>query len=146
MRRCRAAATAEHAHAERGGFARKEREIFRRRFWIYDAVAFALGKTGVGHAADTKTINSGELLQNREKRLRAKRAIRADHLDIFVFQLRRGIGGPDVAVRRAFFRVGELRNDGQPGKRANGVDSEKHFFNIRKRFEDVEIYATLLER
>src|SRR2546429_3408665 len=33
-------------------FASEKRKIFRRRFWINDTVAFAFGKTGVGHAAD----------------------------------------------------------------------------------------------
>ena len=37
-----AAAAAENAHADIGGFAGKLRKIFRRRFGIDDAVAFAL--------------------------------------------------------------------------------------------------------
>ncbi len=135
----RAAAAAEHPHPECSCFPREERKIFGRRFRINDAVAFALGKSGVGHAADAKAVNGGKLLQNRKKRLRAKRAIRADHLDVFAFQLRRGIGGADIAVRCAFFRVCELRHDGQAGKRANGFDGEEQFFDIGKRFEDIDL-------
>jgi len=97
------------------------------------------------HAADTKIINGGKLLKNPQKRLRAERAVRADHLNILVFQLRRGIGGADIAVRRTFFRVGELGNDGQTGERANRIDSEEQFFDVRKRFEDVEVHAALFE-
>src|SRR6267143_552473 len=97
-------------------------------------------------AADAKIINGGKLLKNPQKRLRAERAVRADHLNILVFQLRRGIGGADVAVRRAFFRIGELRVDGQTGERANRIDSEEQFFDIGKRFEDVEVHAALFER
>src|SRR6266481_751131 len=145
VRRRGATAAAEKAHAERRRFARKEREIFRRGFRIDDAVALAFGEAGVGHAADTEIVHSGKFLQNRQKRLWAKRAIRADHLNILVFQLRCGIRGADIAVGRAFFRVGKLRHDGQSGKRANRVDGEEQFFDIRKRFEDVEVHAALFE-
>src|SRR6267378_2341319 len=62
-------------------------------------------------------ICAGVVPQHPQKRLRAERAVRADHLNILVFQLRRGFGGADVAVRRAFFRVGELGHDGQTGER-----------------------------
>src|ERR1700731_1093183 len=143
-RRC-ATAAAEKAHAERRRFAREEGEIFRRGFRIDDAVALAFGEAGVGHAADTKIVHGGKLLQNRQKRLRTQRAIRADHLNVLVFQLRRGIRGADIAVGRAFFRVGKLRHDWQSGKRANRVDGEEQFFDIRKRFKDVEVHAALFE-
>src|SRR6266481_3640619 len=145
VRRRGATAAAEKAHAERRRFARKEREIFRRGFRIDDAVALAFGEAGVGHAADTEIVHSGKFLQNRQKRLWAKRAIRADHLNILVFQLRCGIRGADIAVGRALFRVGKLRHDGQSGKRANRVDGEEQFFDIRKRFKDVEVHAAAVE-
>src|SRR6266446_7281199 len=77
--RC-SATTTENAHAVRSGFAREERKIFRRGFRINDAIAFALGKSGIGHCADANAIDSRKFLQNRQKRLRAKRTIRANHL------------------------------------------------------------------
>src|SRR6266705_3552837 len=146
MSRGGAAAAAQNAHAQRGRFAREERKIFRGRFRIDDAVAFTLGEARVGHAADTKVVDGGKLLQNRQQRLRAKRAIRADHLNILVFQLHRGIRRTDIAVGCAFFGVGELRHNGQAGKRANRIDSKKQFFDVRKGFEDVEINAALFKR
>src|SRR6266481_7142035 len=109
----RAATAAKKAHAERGRFAREKRKVFRRRFWINDAVAFALGKTGVGHAADTNIIDRGKLREDGQKGLRAQRAIRTDHLYVLAFQLRGRIGGADVAVGSAFFRIRELRHDWQ---------------------------------
>jgi len=39
--------------------------------------------------------------QNRQERLGAERAVRADNLDILAFQLRRGISGAYIAVGRA---------------------------------------------
>src|SRR5205807_1339246 len=51
-----------------------------------------------------------------------------------------------VAVGRAFFRIGELRHDGQAGKRANGIHREQDLFDVGKSFENVEIDAALLER
>ena len=78
--------------------------------------------------------------------MRAERAVRADDLNVLVLQLRGGIGGADVAVGRAFFGVGQLRDDGQAGKRADGVNGEQQFFDVGKRFEDVEIHAALFER
>src|SRR6266404_5682717 len=98
MSRSGSAAAAKDAHAERGRFAREEREVFRRRFRINDTVAFALRKSSVGHAADAKIIHGSQLLQNRQKRLRAERAVGTDDLDILVFQLRGGIGGTNIAV------------------------------------------------
>src|SRR5882724_5486114 len=146
MRRRGSAAAAKNAHAERGRFAREEREVFRRGFWINDAVAFALRESCVGHAANAKIIHGGQLLQNRQKRLRAERAVRADDLDILVFQLRRGIGGTNIAVRRAFFGVGELRDDRQAGERTNRINGNEQFLDVRKRFQNVEIHAALFER
>src|SRR5260370_686597 len=142
--RC-SAATAENAHAERGRFAREERKIFRRRFRINDAIALALGKSGIGHGADANVIDRSQLRENWQKRLGAKRAIRADHLDVFVFQLRCGIRGADITVGGAFFRVSELRHDGQAGKRANGFNSDEQFFDVGKSFENVEVHAALFE-
>src|SRR5260370_9844238 len=143
--RC-SAATTENAHAERGRFACEKRKIFRRRFRINDAVALALGKSGIGHGADANVIDCSQLRENWQKRLRSERAIRANHLDVFVFQLRRGIGGANVTVGRAFFRVGKLRNDGQTGKRTNRFDGDEQFFDVGKSFENVEVHAALLER
>src|SRR6266850_2237215 len=91
MRRRGSAAAAKNAHAERSRFAREESEVFRRGSRINDAVAFALRKSCVGHAADAKIIHGGQLLQNWQKWLRAERAVSADDLDILVFQLCRGI-------------------------------------------------------
>src|SRR5260370_28726261 len=116
--RC-SAATAENAHAEGGSLAREERKIFRRGFRINDAIAFALGKSGIGHGADANGIDRSQLRENWQKRLGTKRSIRADHLDVFVFQLRFGIRGAAVTVRRAFFRASKLRNDAQTGTPTN---------------------------
>src|SRR6266571_5311566 len=146
MSRGGAAAATQNAHAQRGRFARKERKIFRGRFRIDDAVAFTLGEARVGHGADAKVVDGGKLLQNRQQCLRAQRAIRADHLNILVFQLRRGIRRTDIAVGRAFFGVGELRHNGQAGKRANRINGDEQFFDVRKGFKDVEINAALFER
>src|ERR1700674_3413827 len=103
VRRRRAAATAENAYAEGRGFTSEQSEIFRGRFRINNAVTFALGKASVGHAADTEIIDSSELPQDRQKRLRTQSAVRADHLDVFTFQLRRGARRANIAVRGAFF-------------------------------------------
>jgi len=46
VRRRGAATSSKNADAERGSFAREQREYSRRRFRIDDAVAFALGKAG----------------------------------------------------------------------------------------------------
>ena len=87
-----AAAAAENAHAESGGFASEKREIFRRGFRIDDAVAFALRKTGVGHAADAEVVDFGKLTQDFEQGLRAESAVGADDLNVFCFELSGGIG------------------------------------------------------
>ena len=79
------------------------------------------------------------------KRLRAESAICADDLNVFALELRGGIGGAEVAESSAFFGVGELRDDGQTGKRANRVDGEEQFFDVGKSFEDVEIDAALFK-
>ena len=55
------------------------------------------------------------------------------------------IRGADISVGRAFFRIGELRHDGQTRKGANRVDGEEQFFDISKRFEDVEVHAAFFE-
>src|SRR5713101_4094319 len=113
--RC-SSATAENAHAERGGFACEERKIFRRRFRINDAIALALGKSGIRHGADANVIDCSQLRENGQKRLRSERAIRANHLDVFVFQLCGGIRGADVTVGGAFLLVSKLRNEWQAVK------------------------------
>src|SRR6266705_1125656 len=146
MSRGGAAAAAQNAHAQRGRFAREERKIFRGRFRIDDAVAFTLGEARVGHGADTKIVDGGKLLQNRQQRLRAQCEIRADHLNILVLQLHRGIRRTDIAVGRAFFGVGELRHNGQAGKRPNRINGDEQFFDVRKGFKDVEINAALFEQ
>jgi len=116
VRRRRPAAAAQNAHSERRRFAGKAREILRRRFRIHDAVAFSLWEACVGHAARSNVVHRRKLLQNREQRLRTQRAIRANHLHIFVFQLRGRVRRPNIAMRGAFFRIGQLRHDGQAGK------------------------------
>src|SRR5579859_1623417 len=88
-----AAAAAKNTDAESGGFSREESEIFRRRFGIDDAVAFALGEAGIGHAADPQFVDFRELPQNAEQSLRAERAVRADDLNVFSLELSGGIGG-----------------------------------------------------
>src|SRR6266478_5245846 len=145
MRGRGAAAAAENAHAEGGGFAREKGEIFGRGFRVDDAVAFTLGETGVGHAADAQIVDAGKFLKNGKQGLRPERAIGADNLHIFIFQQRGHRARTHVAEDRAFFRVGELRDDGQAGERADGIDGEKDFFDVRKSFEDVEIDAALFE-
>jgi hypothetical protein len=117
-----AAAAAENAHPESGGFAGEKREIFGRGFRVHDAVAFALGETGVGHAANAETVHAREFLKNGKQRLRAERAIGADDLHVFVFQLRGHRAGTQVAEDRAFLGVGKLRDDGKPREGTNGVD------------------------
>ena len=42
--------------------------------------------------------------------------------------------------------IGKLGNDGQAGKRANRVDGQKNFFDVRKSFENKEIDAALFQR
>ena len=116
VRRGGAAAAAENAHAERGRFAREERKIFGRRFRVNDAVAFAFRKAGVGHSADAQILDPGEFFENRKQRLRPEGAVRADHLDICTLQLCGGVGRAQIAVRRAFFRIGDLRDDWQSGE------------------------------
>ena len=44
-----------NAHAERGGFAREQREIFRRRPRIDDAIAHALRESRIGHRATAES-------------------------------------------------------------------------------------------
>src|SRR5580692_106455 len=142
--RC-AAAAAENAHTERGRFAGKEREIFRRRLGIDDAVAFALRKAGVRHAADAKAVDFGQLAQDFEQWLRAEGAVRADDLHVFCFELRGGTRGAEIAVRCSLFRVSKLSNYGQAGKGANGIDSKKNLLDVGKSLENVEIDAALFE-
>ena len=143
----RAAAAAENAHAEGGGFAREQRKIFRRRFRINDAVAFALGESGVGHAADAHVVDAGKFAaESASSDLRTERAVRADDLDVFIFELRGGIGRAQIAEGGAFFGVSELRDDRQTGKRANGVDGDEQLFDVGERFENEEIDAALFER
>src|SRR5271157_3054177 len=136
---------AKNAHAEFGGFPGELRKVFGRRLRIDDAVAFALGKAGVGHAADADIPYVGEFLENGEKRLRAQGAVGANHLDVFIFQHRRGEEWPHIAVRGALLRVGELRDDGQAGEGADGINRQQQFFDIGKRFEDEKIDAPLLK-
>ncbi len=143
--RRRAAAAAEDAHTERSGFSREESEIFRRGLWIDDAVAFAPGETCVGHATDAEIIDDSELLKNGEQSLRAKRAVGANDLNVFVFQLGGGISGAKVAVRGAFFGVSEFRDDGQAREGTDGVNREQNLLDVGKRFEDKEIDAALFE-
>ena len=128
------AATAENTYPGGGRFAREKSEIFRRSFWIDDAVAFALGETGVGHAADAKLANRSKFGKDWKQSLRAQRAICADDLDVFFFQVRGGVSGAKVAVRHAFFGVSKLRDDRQQREGPNGVDGEKNFFNVREGF------------
>ena len=49
-------------------------------------------------------------------------------------------------MRRTFFRIRELRDDGQARKRPDGVYRKEDFFNLRKGFEDVEVNAAFFER
>ena len=146
MRRRRSAAAAQNAHAHRRGFAREQRKIFRRRLGINDAIAFALGKAGIGHAADAHVRDTGQFLQDGQKRLRAESAIGADYLDVFIFQLRGGVGGTQIAESGAFLGISELRDDRQTGKRAYGVDGDEQLFDVGKSFQNVEIDAALFQR
>ncbi len=119
-----AAAAAENANTERGRFASELRKIFRRGFRVNDAVAFALGESRVGHAADANVIDAGKLAKNRKQRLRTQRAVRADDLHVFRFELRGRIGRAQIAVRSSLFGVRELRDDRQTRERTNRVDRE----------------------
>ena len=89
---------------------------------------------------------AGELLKNGQQRLRSQCAIRADHLHVFIFQECGASEWTHVAESGAFFGVGELRNDGQAGKRADRFDGQQDFLDVGKRFEDEEIDAALFER
>ena len=77
--------------------------------------------------------------------MRAQGAVGANHLDVFVFQHRRGEEWPHIAVRGALFRVGELRDDGQAGEGADGINRQQQLFDIGECFQDEEIDAALLE-
>src|SRR5258708_5509258 len=91
-------ATAENTYRGGGRFAREKSEIFRRSFWIDDAVAFGLGETGVGHAADAKLVNRSKFGKDWKQSLRAERAICAYGLDVFIFELSGGVSGAKVGV------------------------------------------------
>ena len=99
-----AAATAQDARAEGRGFAGEEREIFGRRARIDDAVAHALGKSGVGHALTRRSPMLAEAPRIGSSDLWAQRAVRADDLNVFVRQLRGGFGRTQVAVGSCLLR------------------------------------------
>ena len=143
----RAAAAAQNARAHGGGFAREKRKIFRRRTRIDDAVAYALGKAGIGHAADADVRDSGQFLQNRQQGLRAERAVRADDLHIFMLpvarRLRRG------ASRRSVVPSSEKVSCATMGSAENermASMAEQQLFDVGKSFENEEIDAALFER
>ena len=123
MFRSGATTAAENAYAANlRGFAGKFREIFRRRFGIDDAVPFALWESGIRHATDPNLAGARDFLQDRQQGLRTQCAIGPDDLDIFVFELHRCGGRVHIAKRGAFFGIGELRDDWQAGKGADGID------------------------
>jgi len=68
--------------------------------------------------------------------LRAQRAICADDLDVFIFELCGGVSGAKVAVGDTFFGVSQLRDDRQQREGPNGVDGEKNFFDIGEGFRE----------
>ncbi len=78
--------------------------------------------------------------------MRAEGAVCSDHLNILVLQNRGGEERIHVAVGCAFFRKGQLRNDGQTRKRADGINGQRQFIDIGKCFEYEEIHAALFER
>src|SRR5208283_4710059 len=146
MGRCGAAAAAQNAYARFGGFAREERKIFRRRLGVNDAVALFFGEPGIRHAAHTHSVYTGEFAQNRQQRLRAQRAVRADYLYVFVLQH----GGREervhIPVGGAFLGVRQLRHNRQARERADGVNRQHQLIDIRKRFQDEEIDAAFFQR
>ena len=117
----RAAAAADDARAHGGCFSRKKREIFGRRSRIDDAIADALGKSGVGHSRNG-TPGRGQTFENRQQRLRAERAIRADHLNILLRQARRCFRWADATEGVAFFGKRKLGHDRQRREGANRID------------------------
>ena len=104
-----------------------------------------LGKPALGMPLTRRSSTLGEFAENRQQRLRAERAVRADDLNVFCFELRGSVGGTQVAVGGAFFGISELRDDRQAGEGTNRVDGEKQFFDVGKRFENEKIDAAFFE-
>src|SRR6202021_1988147 len=86
-----AAAATDQARAQFRSFLGEEREIFGRGAWVYDAVTDGLGKTRVGHDAERQGGAGGEFAQHGKQKLRADGAVRADGLNIFIFQFFPGV-------------------------------------------------------
>src|SRR5260370_15119428 len=78
-------------------------------------------------------------------RLRSEGAIGCGDLHVFVVQQRGHRGGTHVAEDGAFFGIRKLRDDGEAGKRADGVDGEKNLFDVRKSLQNIEVDTALFE-
>ena len=78
---------------------------------------------------------AGEFAQHRQQKLRADGAVRADGLNIFVFQFFPGVLRARAAESGALIGVGQLRDDGQARERADGVHGGEKFFDVAESFQ-----------
>ena len=142
-----AAAAADHARAEFGGFLREERKIFRRRVAgkrcgrrrAWEIPRWAWRKAARSSTRQARAESAGASL-------RADGAVRADGLDVFFLQLFPRVLRARAAERGAFLGVGHLRDDGQPRERADGVHRGEQFFDVAESFEQEKIHAALFQR
>src|ERR1700722_8575019 len=77
-----AAAAADDADAERGGFAREQSKIFGRRTRVDRTVTDALGETRIGHGRQRNDGNRGKVAQHGKQQLRADGAVGSDGLNV----------------------------------------------------------------
>ena len=75
-----------------------------------------LGKPALGIAESGSEAQLRQFAQNRQQRLRADGAVRADRLNIFVFSFSHTSCGTPAAECGAFFGIGQLRHDRQARK------------------------------
>ena len=143
--RSSSAAAADQARAQFGSFLGEEREIFGRGAWVHDAVADAFGKTCVGHDAERQGGAGREFAQHGKQKLRADGAVRADGLNIFIFQFFPGVLRTSAAEGGAFVGVGHLRDDGQAREGTNRVNGGEQFFHVAESFQHEEVHAALFE-
>ena len=78
--------------------------------------------------------------------MRADGAVRAEGLNVFVFQVFPGILWARAAEGGAFVGVGEFSGDGQTRERADGVHGGYEFFDVAESFEHKQIHAAFFER
>src|ERR1700722_14933779 len=144
--RSSSAAAADESCAQFRSFLGEEREIFGRGARVHDAIADTLWKTCVGHDAERQGGAGSEFARHGKQKLRADGAVRADGLNIFIFQFFPRVLRASAAEGGAFVGVGHLRDDGQAREGANRVDGGEQFFHVAESFQHEEIHATLFER